>query len=124
MAYNEKLAGRVREALSGQRNVEEKKMMGGLTFMVNDKMCVGILRDDLMARIDPQIYETSLQRKGCREMDFTGKPMKGFVFVSPEGTNSRNNLSYWIGLSLEFNTKAKTSKKENRRLQNKHSKVK
>jgi len=99
-------------------------MMGGLTFMVNDKMCVGILRDDLMARIDPQIYETSLQRKGCREMDFTGKPMKGFVFVSPEGTNSRNNLSYWIGLSLEFNTKAKTSKKENRRLQNKHSKVK
>jgi len=124
MAYNEKLAGRLREALSGQRNVEEKKMMGGLTFMVNDKMCVGILRDDLMARIDPQIYETSLQRKGCREMDFTGKPMKGFVFVSPEGTNSRNNLSYWIGLSLEFNTKAKTSKKENRRLQNKHSKVK
>ena len=92
--------------------------------MVNDKMCVGILRDDLMARIDPQIYETSLQRKGCREMDFTGKPMKGFVFVSPEGTNSRNNLSYWTGLSLEFNTKAKTSKKENRRLQNKHSKVK
>ena len=112
MAYNEKLAGRVRETLSAQRNVEEKKMMGGLTFMVNKKMCVGILHDDLMARIDPDMDEVALQRKGCREMDFTGRPMKGFVFVSPEGTNSKKDLEYWVGLSLEFNKKAKASKRK------------
>jgi TfoX/Sxy family transcriptional regulator of competence genes len=79
-AYNEILAQRIREALATQPKVEEKKMMGGLTFMVNGKMCAGILRDDLMARIDPEVYETVLTKKGCREMDFAGKPMKGFVF--------------------------------------------
>ena len=112
MAYNEKLAGRVREMLSTRRNVLEKQMMGGLTFMVNDKMCVGILHDELMARIDPDIYESALQKKGCRPMDFTKKPMKGFVFVGPEGTNRKKNLEYWIGLALEFNKKAKASKKK------------
>ena len=112
MAYNENLAGRVREALSSQRNVEEKNMMGGLTFMVNKKMCVGILHDDLMARIDPDMYEAALQQKGCREMDFTGRPMKGFVFISPEGTNTKKDLEYWIRLSLEFNKKAKASRKK------------
>ena len=112
MAYNEKLADRVREVLSNRPKVVEKKMMGGLTFMVNDKMCVGILQDELMARIDPDIYEAALQKKGCREMNFTGKPMKGFVFISPEGTSNRKDLEYWIGLSLEFNKKAKASKKK------------
>ena len=112
MAYNETLAGRVREALSAQRNVEEKKMMGGLTFMVNNKMCVGILHDDLMARIDPDIHEAALQRKGCREMDFTGRPMKGFVFINPEGTSTKKDLDYWIELSLAFNKKAKASRKK------------
>ena len=112
MAYNEKLAGRVRELLSDQRKVMEKNMMGGLTFMVNDKMCVGILNDDLMARIDPEVYDTALQKRGCREMDFTGKPMKGFVFVSPKGTNNKHDLEYWIRLALEFNKKAKASRKK------------
>ena len=84
MAYNEKLVKRIREALAGKRKVEEKKMMGGLTFMVNNKMCVGISGNDLMARIDPEIYESALKRKGCREMDFTGRPMRGFVFINPE----------------------------------------
>lgn len=112
MAYNEKLADRVRETLSNQPNVAEKKMMGGLTFMVNDKMCVGILHDDLMARIDPEVYEAALQKNGCRAMDFTGRPMKGFVFISPEGTNNKNNLEYWVGLSLAFNKKAKVFKKK------------
>lgn len=109
MAYNEKLADRIRVLLSSQPKVEEKKMMGGLTFMVNKKMCVGILGDDLMARIDPLIYESALQRKGCREMDFTGKPMKGFVFVNGEGTTSKRDLNFWIDLALQFNKKAKAS---------------
>jgi len=112
MAYNEKLAERVREAFAGITKVEEKKMMGGLTFMINNKMCVGILKDDLMARIDPDVYDSVLKRKGCREMDYTGKPMKGFVFVSPEGTKSKKDLSYWVGLALDYNKKAKSSRRK------------
>ncbi|HEY6436737.1 MAG TPA: TfoX/Sxy family protein [Ignavibacteriaceae bacterium] len=112
MAYNENLANRTREFLSAKRNVQVKKMMGGLTFMVNDKMCVGILNDDLMARINPADYEKTLESKGCREMDFTGKPMKGFVFIGPEGTKSKKDLEHWINLALNFNKKAKSSKKK------------
>ena len=110
MAYDEKLAQRVRESLP-HRDVEEKKMMGGLTFMVNGKMCVGVLKDDLMARIDPDVYETAQKKKGCRPMDFTGKPMKGFVFVVPKGTANKKDLKYWLDLALDFNKRAKASKK-------------
>ena len=112
MAYNEQLADRVREHLSEHRRVEEKKMMGGLTFMVNSKMCVGILNDDLMVRIAPEEYEKALERPGCRVMDFTGKPMKGFVFVGPEGTKGKKQLDSWLALALDFNKRAKTSKKK------------
>jgi len=109
MSFDEKLAARVRSALVGKRKVEEKKMMGGLTFMVNGRMCVGILKDDLMSRINPEVHDEALTKKGCREMDFTGRPMKGFVFVGPEGT--KTNLDYWIKLALDFNARAKPSKK-------------
>jgi len=112
MAYNEHLASRAREILLSQRKVEEKKMMGGLAFMVNGKMCVGILKDDLMARIDPEAYASALGKRGCREMDFTGRPMKGFVFISPEGTRNQKDLEYWVNLSLDFNIRAKASKKK------------
>lgn len=114
MAFNEALAKRVRKTLAGRPKVEEKKMMGGLTFMVNGKMCLGILQDDLMARIDPDVYEAALLKIGCREMDFTGKPMKGFVFVSPEGTTKKKDFDHWIELALAFNKKAKASKKRKR----------
>ena len=110
MAYDEKLAQRVRESLP-RRDVEEKKMMGGLTFMVNGKMCIGVLKDDLMARIDPEIYDKVLTKKGSRPMDFTGKRMRGFVFIDPKGTSNKKTLSYWIGLALDFNKRAKTLKK-------------
>ena len=89
-------------------------MMGGLTFMVNGKMCVGILNDNLMARIDPEVYEDALTRKGCREMDFTGKPMKGFVFVGPTGTTDGRDLGWWVRLALDFNKKATASKRAKR----------
>lgn len=111
MAYNEQLAERVRGAFRDIRRVEEKKMMGGLTFMVNGKMCVGVLKDDLMVRLDPDIYEDALKRKGTREMDIMKRPTPGFVFVSPEGTNGKKDLKYWIDLALDFNKKAKASKK-------------
>lgn len=111
MAYDELLADRIRTALARQKKVEEKKMMGGLTFMVNGKMCVGVHTDEIMCRIDPDIQEQALLHKGSRIMDFTGKPMKGFVFVKKEAIRSPKEFTYWIGLALDFNKKAKASKK-------------
>jgi hypothetical protein len=111
MAYNEFLAGRIRFVLSQKNQAYlEKKMMGGITFMINNKMCLGIIKDDLMARIDPSNQDESLKRKGSREMDFTHRPMKGYIFVNLEGTDMDSDLEYWIDLALEFNPKAKASK--------------
>lgn len=113
MAYNELLAERIRIALLKKRAQSvEKKMMGGLCFMVDNKMCVGVVKDNLMVRIDPEIYEAALTKRGCREMDFTGRPMKGFAFVEPEGIMFDKDLDYWIKLCLDFNPKAKSSKKK------------
>lgn len=112
MAYDIYLADRIKRILN-EKNVAytEKKMMGGLTFMVNNKMCVGIVKDELMARINPTIYESSLKMKGCKEMNFTGRPMKGYVFIEPEGVDLDDELAYWVQLCLDFNPLAKSSKK-------------
>ncbi len=112
MAYDTLLEERIQRILK-ERNIiyTQKKMMGGLTFMVDDKMCVGIVRDTLMARIDPERYEEALKKKGCREMDFTGRPMKGFIFVEPMGIDMDKDLEYWIQLALEYNPKARKSGK-------------
>ncbi|MEY4877291.1 MAG: hypothetical protein RL708_2441 [Bacteroidota bacterium] len=112
MAYNEKLANRIREALQDLSNIEEKQMMGGLTFMVNDKMCVGIIKDEMMCRIDPAFHETAIEMQGCRTMDFTKRPMKGYVMIDDIGMKTKKDFDYWINLSLEFNSKAKSSKKK------------
>ncbi len=80
--------------------------------MVDEKMCVGVIKDKLMARIDPEVYDEALSRTGCREMDFTKRPMKGFVFVDPLGTDMYEDLEYWVNLALEFNPKARSSKKK------------
>lgn len=111
MAYNEKLVDRVREALVDVRNVEEKNMFGGVCFMVNGKMCMGVATDELMCRIGPDREEEALEKNGCRPMDFTGRPMKGYVFVSEEGMKGKKGLDYWIQLCLDFNLVAKPSKK-------------
>lgn len=111
MAYNERLAERISEALSHLTMVEEKKMFGGVCYMVNGKMCLGIIGDDMMCRIGSDAYETALERNGCREMDFTGRSMKGYVYVSADGRSAKKDFDYWIGLALEFNKKAKASKK-------------
>ena len=114
MAYNEQLADRVRIFLAEESDVEEKKMFGGMAFMVNGKMCVGVVKDDLMARINPEQQDAALERNGCREMEFTGKPMKGYVFVDPFGTEKDQDLKYWVQLALDFNVLAKASKKKSR----------
>ena len=115
MAYSEELAARVRKIFSTLKNVEEKRMIGGLTFMLNDKMCAGILNDDLMIRIDPDEYDNALKKPGCRQMDFTGKPMKGFVLIGTRGTKDQKDLKYWVGLAIEYNPKAKSSKKKKKK---------
>ncbi|MCB9046892.1 MAG: TfoX/Sxy family protein [Chitinophagales bacterium] len=112
MAYNEKLNDRVREAMSELPNVEEKHMFGGTCYMLNDKMCIGIVRDELMCRIGPDVYEQALEQPGCREMIFTGKPMKGYVFVDEQAVKSNKDLNYWLDLCLAFNKHAKSSKKK------------
>jgi len=112
MSYSEKLADRIRERLASLRNVEEKKMMGGLTFMYNGKMCVGVIKDELMCRIDPALHEQSIARKGCRTMDFTNRPMSGYVLVDESGMKSKRDFDYWIDLALDSNKNAKASKKK------------
>lgn len=112
MAYDEKLADRIREILVDLPKVEEKQMMGGLAFMVNDKMCVGVFKYDMMARIDPEVYEDALKKHGCHPMDFTGRIMKGWVLISPEGVDKVKDMEYWVKLALGFNEKARASKRK------------
>jgi TfoX/Sxy family transcriptional regulator of competence genes len=113
MAYNEKLADRTREIISlTHKKIVEKKMFGGLCFMVNDKMCVGVEKERLMVRLDPEKYDEVIEKEGCKPMDFTGKIMKGFVFVDIDALNTKSKLNYWIQLALEYNKKAKPSKKK------------
>ena len=112
MAYNENLANKVRERLAELPNIEEKAMMGGLTFMFNDKMCVGIIKDELMCRIDPQMHDTAVEKAGCRTMDFTKRRMKGYVMIDENGMKNQKDFGYWIELALDFNQKAKSSKRK------------
>ncbi|MEO1049277.1 MAG: TfoX/Sxy family protein [Bacteroidota bacterium] len=110
MAYSEYLADRVRQRLGQFKNIEEKKMMGGLIFMVNEKMCVGIdidkktNHDRLMVRVGKLPYEELLNQRGSREMDFTGKVMRGFLFIDPDGFDAEDDLDFWIEKALEFNS--------------------
>lgn len=110
MAYDELLEQRVRLFFDAKRiKHEAKRMMGGLCFMVKGKMCVGVEKNRLMARIGPDAYEDALTRKGGRPMDFTGRPMRGFVFVELEGLKSEKDLAYWLELALAYNPTAKQS---------------
>lgn len=111
MAYDEKLNDRVREALSHLQEVEEKYMFGGTCYMVNSKMCIGVLGNELMCRIDYEEYDKMVEMPGCRPMDFTGKLMRGYVFVSAEGMKTKKQFDQWITLCLDFNKRAKASKK-------------
>jgi hypothetical protein len=112
MPYDESLATRVRGFFEQNKVAfEAKPMMGGLCFMVDGKMCVGVTGERLMARIDPAAEAEALKKPACRPMDFTGRPMKGFVFVDQAGTRTAAQLASWLGLALEFNPRAKASKK-------------
>lgn len=113
MSYNERLADRVREMIAAtENNISEKRMFGGLCFMVNEKMLAGVEAERLMLRIGPDRYEEALEKEGCAPMDFTGKAMKGFVFVDAEALTTNKQLSWWIDISLQYNKIAKPSKKK------------
>ncbi len=102
MAYDEGVAQRVREALEDRSDVVEKKMFGGIAFMVRGNMCVGVNGDSLMLRVGKERNDELLERPHVRQMDFTGKPMSGFLYLSPEGFESDNELSSWIDIALDY----------------------
>lgn len=112
MAYDTNLADRIRERLADLPVVEEKEMMGGLTFMVNDKMCIGIIKDEMMCRINPDFHETAVEMRGCRTMDFTKRPMRGYVMVDETGIKTQKELDFWVRLCLDFNRISRSSKKK------------
>lgn len=116
MSYNEQLADRVREIIAAtEKKVEEKKMFGGLCFMVNGKMCVGVEAGRMMLRIGPEVYEAALEKDGCTPMDFTGKVMKGYVFVDQEALATNKQLAWWMKLALDYNKVAQAAKKKKQR---------
>jgi TfoX/Sxy family transcriptional regulator of competence genes len=102
VAFDEKLAERVRRLLNGERSLEEKRMFGGLAFMVNGHMCCGVLNKDLVLRVKPEDYEKAIARPHARPMDFTGRPMRGLLYVSPAGLRSARDLGAWVQRSLRF----------------------
>ena len=102
MAYNEELADRMRGVLAPGNDFIEKKMFGGLAFMLGGNMCCGIIKGDLVVRVDPDSYENALAKPHARPMDFTGRPLKGMVYVGPEGYRTDEELKYWLDQALSF----------------------
>lgn len=116
MAYSITLANRVREYLAKipHITVEEKAMFGGLAFLVNNKMCINIGEDTLMCRFDPEQTEELAERQGVLPVVMRGKELSGYCYVEPSGYSQKEDFQFWLQLCLEFNSKAKSSKKKNK----------
>ena len=102
MAFDEQLAERIRAILKRKRGISERKMFGGLCFMVDDKMSVGVLKTDLVVRISPETAAELLKQPNVRMMDFTGKPMRGMLYVGPPAVKSEAELKEWVELSVAY----------------------
>jgi TfoX/Sxy family transcriptional regulator of competence genes len=102
VAYDEHLASRIREILSELRDVDERKMFGGLAFMVDGHMCCGVTGDDLMLRLGPDQAEKALEEPQVRPMDFTGRPLRGYVFVDAAAVSTESELRRWLRLARDF----------------------
>jgi TfoX/Sxy family transcriptional regulator of competence genes len=100
VAYDEQLAKRIKAVIGDRPDVSEKKMFGGIAFMLNGNMACGIVRDELMVRVGAANHEQALTRPHARPMDFTGRPMKGMVYVAPAGFDTEAGLKSWVGLGL------------------------
>ena len=102
MAYDEGLAQRMNETLAAVPGLVEKKMFGGIGYLVGGNMACGIIGDDLIVRVGPEPYEETLQKHHARPFDFTGRPMKGWIMVSPKGYESDGQLQDWVEKGLAF----------------------
>jgi TfoX/Sxy family transcriptional regulator of competence genes len=102
MAYDEALANRIRELISARADVKELKMFGGVGFTIAGNMAVGVIEEDLIVRLDPADAEKALDEDGVREFDFSGRPMKGWIFVSPERTSDENRLTEWVEAGADY----------------------
>lgn len=102
MVFDDKLAGRIRKAIAGAKGVEEKKMFGGLAYLLDGRMFGGVLGDDLIVRVGPDQYREALARPHVRPMDMTGRPLKGFVFVGPEGCRAGRDLEKWVRTGIDY----------------------
>lgn len=102
MAYDEGLAERIWDEVRDDMSIADKKMFGGLCFLLNDYMFIGIVKDELMVRVGPEKYESALSEPHVRKMDFTGRPMKGYVYVETAGFESDADLKKWIDRGAEF----------------------
>ena len=111
MAYDERLAEQIRGYFKRRKGIEEKRMFGGLCFMLNGHMCCGVDKDRLMVRVLPDRYEMLLKNQHARKMDFTGKPLKGFIFITDAGYGTAAGLSRWLDEAVEC-AKSKPPKKK------------
>jgi hypothetical protein len=102
MAYDELLAERIREALAGREGLSERRMFGGLAFMLSGNMCCGLTSGGLMVRVGPDRFQEALDQPHARPMDFTGRPMKGMVYVGPAGHASDDDLAAWVARGADF----------------------
>jgi TfoX/Sxy family transcriptional regulator of competence genes len=102
MPYDETLATRIRKALATREGITEKRMFGGIAFMLKGNMCCGVVKNDLMVRVGPDHYENTLAEPHTRPMDFTGRPMTGFVFVDRKGHEKEDDLLRWVKRAIEF----------------------
>jgi hypothetical protein len=116
VSYDERLAQRIRTCLAGRADVVEKKMFGGLCFMVGGAMCCGLTKTDFMVRVGPDQYDDALAQPHARPMDFTGRPLKGMVYVSPEGIRTEAALARWVRRGLAFLSAAAPSGRLRRRV--------
>ncbi len=105
------LVGRVRAALRGVRNVEERRMFGGVTFMVDGKMCVGASPRRIMCRIDPKLHQQALRTAGCSTVVMRGREYRGYVHVAAESLTNRGALEHWLALALAHNRQAREARK-------------
>ncbi len=102
MAYDEALAGRVRDLLTSEPEVEEKKMFGGITFMVRGQMCCGVLKQDLVVKVEPDGWDALLAQPGVRPFDFTGRPMVGMVYVAGSALETDAELQPWVERGVDY----------------------
>ena len=114
MPSDDALIDRVRVALGGSVEFEEKRMFGGIAFMVRGKMCVTVGRDRIMCRIDPAVHDFALEHNGCRTVVMRGRQYRGYVHVDADAVKAQHDLEYWIGLALDYNVRAKASSSKRR----------